>query len=535
MLGGAMMARLDRRSWRGAADEVRIDVLPKESIGPVTAALYGQFIEHLGAVVYDGIWVGERSAIPNIGGLRKGLVDDLKVLAPGFVRWPGGCFADSYDWRDGVGPAAKRPRRGNFWASELPATVGGAERYESNAFGTPELMRFCRLVGAEPYLAVNGRGRSPQDWAEWVDYCNAPAGMTTLADQRAADGSREPYDVRYWGIGNEPWGCGGNLTPEEYAEEYRRFSAWTPAYGAGAARDLKLIAAGPDGNDEGWTRRFFESLGSSQADAPYGFSVQQYFFANDDLTFGADGWYRSLAKPRGLATTIERQAGLLKVARVPTKLVLDEWGDWYRGDIPGVDPSHLFEGIPTMRDALVTAMVFDVLHAHADVVAMAAPAQLVNCIHALFLTKGAQCVRTPIYHAHALYRPHVGGAAVRTVVAAERVAYAAQGRDPGGWVDGVSASATVHDDRRVVVTLTNPRYDQPVTVTVVLRGGSVREGTVTTLTHRDPHAHNSVEAPDAVTIGATTPLALGSSATPDGCVVTVPAASTMRVEFTLGA
>jgi alpha-N-arabinofuranosidase len=429
MLGSVAFART-------CTDDARIDVVPNEPIGPVTGALYGHLIEHLGGVIYDGVWVN--------GGLRQLLVDDLRALTPGIVRWPGGCFADSYDWKDGIGDPTKRPRRGSFW--------GGTE---SNAFGTPEFMRLCRAIGAEPYLAVNGRGRTAQDWAEWVDYCNATAGSTTLADQRAADGSRSAYAVQYWGIGNEPWGCGGQLTPEEYAEEYRRFSAWVPTF-PGSAVKPRLIAAGPSDSDDAWTRRFLESLAAGHGQPPFGLSVHSYFFLDRDLTFTSDGWYQAMAKPRALGAILDRQAALLRAASAPVKLVLDEWGDWYRERVPGTNPAHLFEGIPTMRDALVTTLMFDVFHAHADVLAIAAVAQLVNCIHSLFLTEGAQYVRTPIYHAFALYQPHIGGTAVRTVVSEDRL----------------SASATVRDPGRLVLTVTNTSLDQPVAATVRVRGAA---------------------------------------------------------------
>jgi alpha-L-arabinofuranosidase len=531
MAGGALLARVGGRGWLTGATDVRIDVLPAESIGPVTSALYGHFIEHLGGVIYDGVWVGQGSKIPNVRGIRKSIVDDLRMLGPGIVRWPGGCFADSYDWRDGVGPTAQRKRRLTFWSTYLPNSVTGAARYEPNAFGTPEFMLFCKLIGAEPYLAVNARGMTAEDWVGWVEYCNAPAGTTTWADQRVADGARDPYQVRYWGIGNEPWGCGGTLAPEEYAEEYRRFAAWAPK--VPGAPDPRLIAAGPNNNDEGWTRRFVEGLHGT---APYGYSIHTYLYPGSDLSFMPAGWYQALANPRTVATTLERQAGILAAGRVPMKLVLDEWGDWYPE--PGVaaseNPSHLFESIPTLRDALVTTTMFDVFHSHTDVLAVATPAQLVNCIHSLFLADGARCIRTPIYHAHALYQPHIGGAAVRTVVAAERVTFGAEkgagSGGPSGWVDGVSASATVHESpRRVVVTMTNPRLDQPVTVTLSVRGMGIRAGAVTVLTHADPHAHNTFERPEEVGLSATTPLTMGSATTSDTCTVTLGPASATRV------
>ena len=542
---------LRARPGRIAAVDVRIDVLTREAIAPVTPLHYGHFIEHLGGVIYDGVWVGERSKIANIGGIRKALVDDLRRLSPGIVRWPGGCFADSYDWMDGSGPREKRPRRTNFWAGELAASVTGASRYDPNHFGTPEFMRFCRLVGAEPYLAVNGRAQAGQQFAQWVEYCNAPAGATTLSDRRAADGSPEPYNVRYWGLGNEPWGCGGTLTPEEYAAEYRRLAAWVPTYpasGVGATENdthaPRLIAAGPleGDNDEAWTRRFIESmLGAGRySEMPYGYSIHSYFWRRDASSFTPEGWYTLLAKPRQLAAMLQRQAVLLRAARTPITLVLDEWGAWYLGETGQTDPSHLYEQIPTLRDALLTALMFDCFHAQADILGITTVAQTVNCIHSLFITQGDRCVRTPVYHAFALYQPHIGGTAVRTVAAAERITFTTDDKQPEpGWLDGVSASATLHQKLgsgagRVVLTVTNPRLDQPVTATVALRGVTVRSGDVTTLTHSDMRARNTVAEPDMVQLGPTTALSLPADGASGTFTVTLPPASTTRVICVLG-
>jgi alpha-N-arabinofuranosidase len=273
----------------------------------------------------------------------------------------------------------------------------------------------------------------------------------------------------------------------------------------------RLIAAGPSDSDEAWTRRFLASLAAGHAQPPYGLSVHSYFFLDRDLTFTPDGWHQAMAKPRDLAAILERHAALLRAASAPVKLVLDEWGDWYRETVPGTNPAHLFEGIPTMRDALVTTLMFDVFHAHADVLAVATVAQLVNCIHSLFLTNGPQYVRTPIYHAFALYQPHIGGTAVRTVASD----------------DHLSASATIHESGKLVLTVTNTSLDRAITATVRVRGATIRDGDVTPLRHDDPHAHNTFAMPDNVRLGPSTPLRAGA--------VTLPPASATRITYTLSA
>lgn len=440
----------------------------------------------------------------------------------------------------------------------MKASVDGPPRYETNHFGTPEFLQFCRLVGAEPYLAVNGRGASAQDFADWVEYCNAPRGSTTLAERREADGSREPYNVQYWGLGNEPWGCGGNLTPEEYAEEYRRMSAWVPTFPRSLSNPQsgitpRLVAAGPaidDASAEAWTRRLVESLltagrNGQETTMPFGYSLHGYFWRRDALRFTPSGWYALLAQPRQLALLLERQAALLRPSGVPITLVLDEWGPWYWGETGQSQPSHLFEQTPTLRDALVTALLFDAFHAHADILGVTTVAQTINCIHSLFLANGAQYVRTPVYHVFALYQPHIGGTSVRTVTAAERITFTPEpgSNDPASrapasaWLDGVSASATRHDaadgtPSRIVLTITNPRLDSPVTASIALRGMAIRTGEVTTLTHTDPHARNTFDQPNTVHTGPTTALELGMTAS-GAMRLTLPPASITRVICTL--
>jgi alpha-L-arabinofuranosidase len=273
---------LNRAMWAQSvpALESRIDILIKEPIANINPDIYGHFAEHLGGVVYDGIWVGEKSKVPNTNGIRTALVEALKRIKPSVIRWPGGCFADSYDWRDGIGPRSQRPRRTNFWldAPEWSKNVtDGPWKYDTNHFGTNEFARFCQLAGAQPYMAVNVRGMGAQEFYKWVEYCNSPAGSTTGADVRASGEmpSREPFKVQFWGIGNESWGCGGNLTPEEYSAEYRRFTAAMPGYGV----PHKFIASGANGGDLNWTRGFFARTAEKSAglfNSLYGWGLHHY-------------------------------------------------------------------------------------------------------------------------------------------------------------------------------------------------------------------------------------------------------------------
>src|SRR6202050_1181886 len=202
-----------------------IEVLPDEVLGTISPNIYGHFIEHIGGAIYDGVWVGENSKVQNIGGIRKDLIEEMRKVKAPVIRYPGGCFADSYDWRDGVGPAEKRPRRTNYWNNEDETSAAPAShRYESNRFGTDEFMRLCRAIGCQAYLAANVRSLPAEAFYRWVEYCNSPAGTTALAAERAVSGSAQPYDVRHWGVGNESWGCGGCFTAHGYGVEVPQIS-----------------------------------------------------------------------------------------------------------------------------------------------------------------------------------------------------------------------------------------------------------------------------------------------------------------------
>ncbi|CAG1772996.1 partial alpha-N-arabinofuranosidase, partial [uncultured bacterium] len=242
-----------------------ITVHVNDAIGLIRPELHGHFLEHLGTATYGGIWVGRTSLIPNIDGLRASAVEFLRALAVPVLRWPGGCFADAYHWRDGIGPPDQRPHTVNH-------TWGGT--IEDNGFGTHEFMHLCSLIGARPYVAANMGSGSPSEVRDWVEYCNLPGG-STLAALRIAHGAREPFGVRYWGIGNESWACGGNMTPEEYAAHYARFSTFVPTCGGTTPY---LIAVGPNNNDTDWTRRFFTALATGRMFTPriHGFAMHYY-------------------------------------------------------------------------------------------------------------------------------------------------------------------------------------------------------------------------------------------------------------------
>ena len=469
--------------------EARVDVLLNEPVGAIAPEIYGHFVEHLGGVVYDGIWVGERSSIPNVNGLRKSLVDALQRVKPGMIRWPGGCFADQYDWRDGTGPRDQRPVRTNFWvdAPEWPknARKEGPERYDPNAFGTVEFARFCKLAGAQPYFAANLRSLPAQEFWRWVEYCNSPAGSTTLAKQRAADGERDPLGVRYWGVGNESWGCGGNFDPEDYGSEFNRYTAWVPSYGV----RLGLIGSGPNDGNVDWTRRFFSKLQKAGTlNRLSGWGLHHYSWnasggrtrdwftgKRDAVKFDAEQYYDILREADEMESLIQSHWAVMGEAdpRHRTKLVVDEWGSWYAS---GTEPfaEALIGQQNTMRDAVLAGLTLDTFNRHADKVSMAAVAQLVNCLQSLFLAHEDKFCVTPTYHVFDMFSAHQGANSVRTVFAAPSTTYSRNGTPT--TVRGLNGSASLNGNV-LTLTVTNPSMDQPREAEIAFRGGTPRSVT----------------------------------------------------------
>lgn len=495
---------------RATAADSRIEILLNEPIGKISPDIYSHFVEHLGGVVYDGIWVGENSKIPNYNGIRKALVDNLKKLKPGVIRYPGGCFADQYDWRDGVGPRDKRPTRVNFWADTHYKTTkayedlpDGPQKYEGNHFGTDEFVSFCRMVGAEPYLAANVRSRDVRVFLEWLEYCNAPANLTTWSTERAKNGYRDPHKVSFWGVGNESWGCGGDFTPEEYATEFRKFTAWLPTYSV----QLKLIGSGPNGGDLGWTRRFFQGLaekGPRQIAKLYGWGLHYYCGSTGQQVaneFSENEWYDLLERSNRMENLVKDHWLVMgefdRERRV--KLAVDEWGAWHKQDAD-MPPGYLYAYAGTLRDALVSGMNLDIFQRHADKVVMANPAQLVNTIHSLFHTYEDKFVLTPNYHVFEMYMPHAGGTAVRTEFVAPKVSFTrldAQRNEVPASLWGLNGSASLKD-KVLALTVVNPSHNQPRETEIAVRGGAIKAAESRTLTSTDLHARNSFANPHAL-------------------------------------
>ena len=509
------------------AAQAGISIFLNEPIGTISPLLHGHFLEHLGGVIYDGVWVGVESKIPNTGGIRKALIDAMKRLGSTVVRYPGGCFADSYDWRDGVGPRNTRPHKNNFWANSgilrnLPDNH--VSRSDPNSFGTNEFLRFCKEIGSEPYLAANVRSLPAKEFYDWVEYCNAPRGAGTLAERRAAWGDPEPWNVRYWGVGNESWGCGGNLTPEEYSVEFRKFTSWTPNYG----KALSMIAAGPNGADYNWTRGFFQQMARKSPrslNGVWGWALHYYCGTSgkgDSLDFTVENYYDLLERADRMESIVRQHWDAMgEVDRERhVKLVVDEWGAWHR-DTTAVAPHHLFGSVQTMRDALIAGLTLDTFHRHADKIAMANVAQLVNCIQTLFLADGDRFCVTPTYHVFDMYKDHHGAEAVRTEFAAPRIDYTLEGK---GRSLARLAGAASKSAGAVTLTAVNLSHNEPLETSIALTGAAVKGARAAVLAGPSIQAHNSFASPEAVK-----PAELAVRTSGGELRLTMPAASVVKV------
>ena len=522
---GAGLGALAASRASSAADaEV---VLTPGTPGPVISPhIYGHFIEHLGGVIYDGIWVGRDSKIPNIDGIRKQFVEDMKAHRRTEPPLAGGLLRRRVPLARRHRPRDKRPRTYNFWEPRMPE---GVRATEANRSAPTSSCSLCRLVGAEPYVAANVGSGTPREFHDWVLYCNAPTGTVSLADERAANGAREPFGVRYWGVGNESWGCGGDMTGGEYATLYRKFVTQLPEYTRavpGRRRPPGPLRRRGPGLDQGLLRR--------HAGRP-------------PLTRGRlrPALLHGLpADPRGRRPIRRRRAGMPSFKKASaskasskttgvvmgqydpehhTRFVIDEWGNWYRGGTE-LGPAYLLSQTITLRDALHAAMTFDVFNRHAEKIEMANVAQTINCLHSLFAAVEDKYTRTPAYYAFEMYRPHMGSRLVPMHIGIPELTVPLL--EGSAKLAGLSGSASIRD-RRLAVTLTNPSLDAAVSALIrVGGGGRVAEGRGTVLTHEEMTATNTFDDPDNVTLKDLTVKVRG-----DAAQVTVPRHAVVALEL----
>ena len=434
------------------------------SKGTINKNIYGHFSEHLGRCIYQGLFVGKDSPIPNVNGMRTDVVEALKHIKAPVLRWPGGCFADEYHWEDGIGPQENRKRMVN-------TNWGGV--VEDNSFGTHEFLELCEQIGCEPYINANVGSGTVREMAEWVEYLNSD-GDSTVVRRRWANGRKEPWNVKYWGVGNESWGCGGNMRPEFYADEFRRYQTYCRQYGQ---NKLYKIACGPGESDYKWTEtlmrqagKFMDALTLHHYTIPHSWEHK-----GSALIFNWEDYLLTLRSAYQMETLISNHLAIMNRYDPEHKvgLIVDEWGAWYDVE-PGTNPGFLYQQ-NTMRDAMIAALTLDIFNSHCDRVVMANLAQTVNVLQAVILTEGDKMVLTPTYHVFDLYKAHQDARGLDCVVDAEHVTCPGE-EEEGATLKMLTASASEKDG---VVTLTaaNLNPDEPKDVAVTLYGGQAKEVT----------------------------------------------------------
>lgn len=442
--------------------------------------IYGHFAEHLGRGVYEGLWVGEDSPIPNTRGIRNDVVAALQRINPPVLRWPGGCFADEYHWKDGIGLRAQRPAMLN---SHWGAVV------ENNHFGTHEFFDLCSQLGAEPYICGNVGSGTVREMQEWVEYCTIKTG-TPLARERATNGRQAPWSLPYFGVGNENMGCGGMMRPEYYADEYRRYQTYIRNL---SGNKVFKIACGPNGPNYHWT----EVLMERAADLMDGLTLHYYAMPpwgdckGKATEFSEEEYFRTLELCLYMDELLVRHSAIMD-RYDPKKriaLIVDEWGTWWEPE-PGFNPDFLFQQ-NTMRDALVAALSFNLFHHHGARVRMANIAQTINVLQAMILTDGPRMTVTPTYHVFEMFKSHRDSIYLPVQLTSECYEVA------GKKVSALSVSAS-RKDGRITVSLvhTNPR--SATTLTLELRGAKASAVTGRVLTGSTLHVHNTFDQPNVV-------------------------------------
>ena len=440
--------------------------------------IYGHFSEHLGRCIYGGFYVGEgNSKIPNTKGVRNDVVDALKKLKVPNLRWPGGCFADTYHWKDGIGPKDKRPTMVNTW-------WGGVT--EDNSFGTHDFLDMCELIGTEPYLAANVGSGTVQEFTEWIQYVNFD-GVSPMSKLRKENGREKPWNVKLWGVGNETWGCGGNMTAEYYANIYRQYATFMNNW----SDDAKVfrIASGASDNNYHWTEVLMRDIPIRMLDgvALHHYSVIDWSKKGSATDFSEQQYFTTMKKAYQMEEFVTRHSTIMDKYDPSKKvaLVVDEWGGWYDVE-PGTNPGFLYQQ-NTIRDAVLAGMTLNIFHNHADRVRIANLAQTVNVLQAVILTNEEKMLLTPTYHVMEMYNVHQDATLIPITLKSTDYVF---GNDK---LPAVSASASKDANGVIHVSLVNIDSQKPQDISIEFRGSKLNSVTGRILTSAKLQDFNSFE------------------------------------------
>jgi alpha-L-arabinofuranosidase len=464
--------------------QVSITVNTTEGKETISRHIYGHFAEHLGRCIYDGFYVGENNTtIPNKEGVRLDIIEALKNLSIPNLRWPGGCFADTYHWKDGIGPKDKRPSMLNVW-------WGGVT--ENNSFGTHDFLNMCELLGTEPYLSGNVGSGTVQELSDWVKYVNHKEGSSPMPILRQQNGREKPWNVTFWGIGNEAWGCGGNMKAEYYANIYRQYATFMSNW----SNDAKIyrIASGANSSDYNWTEVLMRDIPHNMLEgvALHHYSVIDWNKKSSATSFSDEEYFVTMKRAIQMEELVTRHSAIMDKYDPAKKvgLVVDEWGGWYDVE-PGTNGAFLYQQ-NTMRDAMIAGVTLNIFNNHCDRVRMANLAQTVNVLQAVVLTKGEKLILTPTYHVMEMYKVHQDALLLPLTIKS------------GEFISGneklpaVSASASKDKKGTTHISLVNIDNKKTQDISIDISGMAQKSISGRMLTSAKVQDHNTFEQPEKI-------------------------------------
>ncbi len=478
---------------------------PNQKISKINKDIYGHFSEHLGRCIYEGLYVGEESEIPNVNGMRCDVVNALKDMGIPVLRWPGGCFADEYHWKDGIGARESRKKMINtHWGGVV----------EDNSFGTHEYFELCRQLGCDTYINGNVGSGTVQEMNEWVEYMTFD-GVSPMADLRKENGHEKPWDIKYFGVGNESWGCGGHMLPEHYVNEFRRYETYVRDYDV--SKHIYRVACGPNAFDYHWT----EVLMQKACSRINGLSLHYYTVPHDwskkgsALEFTRDEYVLTLEKAYKMDELIRRHGDIMNQYDPEKRvgLIVDEWGTWYDVE-PGTNPGFLYQQ-NTMRDAIVAAMTLNIFNKHSDRVKMANIAQTVNVLQAVALTEGEEMLLTPTYYVFKMFKDHQDNTLLGS--------YITEGEEATKELPQLIESASADENGIIYATVANTSAEKAAEIKCQIADFEVKEINAEILAGK-PEDYNSFEEKECVKSEAFTDF----TATADGFIAKLPACSVVK-------
>ncbi len=483
---------------------------PNQKISKINKDIYGHFAEHLGRCIYDGIYVGEDSKIPNVNGMRCDVVNALKDMGIPVLRWPGGCFADEYHWKDGIGPKEERKKMVNtHWGGVV----------EDNSFGTHEYFELCRQLGCDTYINGNVGSGTVQEMNEWVEYMTFD-GVSPMAKLRGRNGHDKPWKIKYFGVGNESWGCGGNMDPEYYGCLFKRYNTYVRDYDPNSR--IKRIACGPNVDDYKWTREVMDKV----KNRAYGISLHYYTLPNDNwdskgssTQFDTDDYYRTICKAYRMEELIKNHIAVMDCVnpQKSVQLIVDEWGTWYDVE-PGTNPGFLYQQ-NTMRDAIVAGLTLNIFNKHSDRVVMANIAQTVNVLQAVILTDADKMVLTPTYHVFKMYKAHQNNTLIGSYITTDNI----ESKEIRRTCPQLIESASVDENGVIYSTITNTSATKKSKIKCQVADTKVKSIKAEILTG-EIHAKNDFENTDTVNVDEFTDFRKLS----DGFTATIPPCSVVK-------